>query len=191
MFLGHELSEIAHMVTFLGHERSYIAHMVTFFFADFVTCANFSNLCGKFLKTHNRYGHHVSAKNCAGSWATFLSKKNFEKNSASWFFLKRSFEKTLFLTIFYVWTPISQNQDQIQGPWFRVIYKRFIGYIFVQNWRQNFFSDFVFWAKKWMKKNVEKFILICSSYFSKLTKDTETIPPQDKQQGFKLGFVPT
>ena len=73
-----------------------------FFFADFVTCANFSNLCGKFLKTHNRYGHHVSAKSCAGSWATYSSKKNFEKNSASWFFFKRSFEKTLFLTIFYV-----------------------------------------------------------------------------------------
>ena len=73
-----------------------------FFFADFVTCANFSNLCRKFLKTHNRYGHHVSAKSCAGSWATFSSKKNFEKNSASWFFLKRSFEKTLILTIFYV-----------------------------------------------------------------------------------------
>ena len=30
-FLGHERSEIAHMVTFLGHERSEIAHMVTFF----------------------------------------------------------------------------------------------------------------------------------------------------------------
>ena len=42
-----------------------------------------------------------------------------------------------------------------------------------------------------MKKNVEKFFLICSSYFSKLTKDTETILPQDKQQGCKLGFVPT
>ena len=85
----------------LGHERSEIAHMVTFFFfADFVTCANFSNLCSKFLKTHNRYGHHVSTENCASSWATISSKKNFEKYSASWFFLKRSFEKTLFLTIF-------------------------------------------------------------------------------------------
>ena len=62
-------------------------------------------------------------------------------------FLKRSFEKTLFLTIFYVWTPISQNQDQIQGPWFRVIYKRFIGYIFAQNWRQNFFQTSFFGQK--------------------------------------------
>ena len=57
-----------------------------FFFADFVTCANFSNLCGKFLKTHNRYGHHVSAKSCAGSWATFSSKKNFEKIRLHGFF---------------------------------------------------------------------------------------------------------
>ena len=62
-----------------------------FFFADFVTCANFSNLCGKFLTTHNRYGHHVSAKSCAGSWATFSSKKKFGKNSASWFFQKEVF----------------------------------------------------------------------------------------------------
>ena len=167
-FLGHERSEIAHMVTFLrrrakrgallfafsfwGTSGARLPIWWRFFFADFVTCANFSNLCGKFLKTHNRYGHHVSAKSCARSWATFSSKKNFEKNSASWFFLKRSFEKTLFSTIFYVWTPISQNQDQIQGPWFRVIYKRFIGYIFAQNWRQNFFSDFVFWAKNGWKK---------------------------------------
>ena len=156
-----------------------------------MTCANFSNLWGKFLKTHNRYGHHVSAKSCAGSWATFSPKKIFEKKIGFMVFLKRSFEKTLFLTVFYVWSPISQNQDQIQGPWFRVIYKRFIGCIFAQKWRQNFFSHLVFWAKKGMKKNVENFFLICSSYFSKLTKDTETIPPQDKQQGWKLVVVPT
>ena len=59
------------------------------FFADFVTCANFSNLCGKFLKTHNRYGHHISAKSCAGSWATFLSKKNSKKNRLHGFFRLR------------------------------------------------------------------------------------------------------
>ena len=111
-----------------------------FFFADFVTCANFSNLCGKFLKTHNRYGHHVSAKSCAGSWLGYIFVENkFQKKIGFMVFLKRSFEKTLFLTVFYVWYPISQNQDQIQGPWFRVIYKRFIGFIFAQNWRQIFF----------------------------------------------------
>ena len=60
-----------------------------FFFADFVTCANFSNSCGKFLKTHNRYGHHVSTKNCAGSWATFSSKKNFEKKFSFMVFFKK------------------------------------------------------------------------------------------------------
>ena len=72
-----------------------------FVFADFVTCSDFSNLCGKFLQTHNRYGHHVSAKSCAGSWATFSSKKNSKKIRLHGFF-KRSFEKTLFLTVFYV-----------------------------------------------------------------------------------------
>ena len=96
MFLGHERSEIAHMVTFLGHERSEIAHMVTFFFADFVTCANFSNLCGKFLKTHTRYGHHVSAKNCASSWATFSSKKISKKNRLHGFFKKEVLKKRFF-----------------------------------------------------------------------------------------------
>ena len=54
-----------------------------------------------------------------------------------------------------------------------------------------FFFRLRFLGKKMDEKNVEKFFLICSSYFSKLTKDTETILPQDKQQGCKLGFVPT
>ena len=45
----------------------------------------------------------------------------------------------------------------MQGVWFRVIYKRFIGYIFGQNWRQNLFSDFVFWAKKMDEKKCRKF----------------------------------
>ena len=76
----------------------------------------------------------------------------------------------------------------MQGPWFRVNYKRFIGYIFGKNWRQNFTS---FFGQKIDEKNVENFFLICSSFFSKLTKDTETIPPQDKQQGCKLVVVPT
>ena len=66
------------------------------FFADFVTCANFSNLCGKFLKTHNRYGHHVSAKSCAGSWATFSSKKISKKIRLHGFFLKELLKKRYF-----------------------------------------------------------------------------------------------
>ena len=157
----------------VARSRAQIPLRLCFFFADFVTCANFSNLCGKFLKTHNRYGHHVSAKSCAGSWATISSKKKFEKNSASWFFLKRSFEKTLFLTVFYVWSPISQNQDQIQCPWLRVIYKRLIGYIFAQNWRQNFFQTWFFWQKngwKKMSKNFFSFVAHISQNWRKIQK---------------------
>ena len=155
--------------------RAQARHAVApmFFFADFVTCASFSNLWGKFPKTHNRYGHHVSAKNCAGSWATFSLKKIFEKKSASWFFLKRSFEKTLFLTVFYVWSPISQNQDQIQVPWFRVIYKLFIGCIFAQKWRQNFFHTWFFGQKKgWkkMSKNFFSFVAHISPNWQKIQK---------------------
>ena len=134
------------------------AHMVTFFFADFVTCANFSNLCGKFLKTHNRYGHHVSAKSCAGSWATFSSKKNFEKNSASCFFLKRSFEKTLFLTVFHLSSLISQNRDQIQGSWFRIIYKRFVDNICAKKMTSKIFPTALFGHKKRMKKFSKSFL---------------------------------
>ena len=51
---------------FFGARALRDAHMVSFFFADLVTCANFSNLWGKFLKIQNRYGHHVFAKSCAG-----------------------------------------------------------------------------------------------------------------------------
>ena len=70
----------------------------------------------------------------------FRRKKTSKKNRLHGFFLKRSFEKTLFLTVFYVWSPISHNQDQIQGPWFRVIYKRFIGCIFAQKCVKIFFT---------------------------------------------------
>ena len=129
------------------------AHMVTFFFADFVTCANFSNLWGNFLKTQNRYGHHVFAKNCAGSSATYWLKKNSKKIRLHVFF-ERKFWKTHFLRVFYVWSPISQNQDQIQSSWFRILYKRFIGYTFAKKWRRNYFWDLVFLAKKGMKRIV-------------------------------------
>ena len=39
-----------------------------------------------------------------------------------------------------------------------------------------------------MSKNFFSFV---AHIDEKLTKDTETILPQDKQQGCKLGFVPT
>ena len=51
------------------------------------------------------YGHHVSAKSCAGSWATFLLKKNFEKNSASWFFFKKKFWKNAIFDYFSCLNP--------------------------------------------------------------------------------------
>ena len=101
--------------------------------------------------------------------------KNSKKNSASWFFLKRSFEKTQFLRISYIWSLISQNQDQIQSLWFRILYKRFKGYTFAKKWRQ-FFLRLGFLGKKRDEKNVEIFFLICSSYSSNLTKHAETIP---------------
>ena len=131
-------------------------------YGDVFLFRRFRDMCQLFKlvrqTSQNRYEHHVSAKRCAGSWDTFLSKKKFEKNSASWFFLKRSFEKTLFLTVFYVWSPISQNQDQIQGPWFRVIYTSFIGYSFAQKKTSKFFFRLGFLGKKRDEKNCRKFV---------------------------------
>ena len=42
-----------------------------------------------------------------------------------------------------------------------------------------------------MKKNVEKFFLIRSYYFSKLIEDTETILLREEQHGYRLLFGPT
>ena len=141
------------------------------FFSQFVT--DFPQNWKEIRKTF------VQAKSWVESLATFSLKKFFKKNSASWFFFEKSFEKTQIFRVFHLSSPISQNRDQIQGPWFRIIYKPFVGYIFAKKWRQSFFSDCAFWAKKGMK-NFRIFFLICSSYFSTLTKDTETILPQDK-----------
>ena len=153
--------------------RAQARHAVApmFFFADFVTCANFSNLCGKFLKTYNRYGHHVSAKSCAGSWATFLSKKKWKKFGFMVFFKK--FWKNAIFDYFLCLNPNSQNQDQIQGPWFREIYKRFIGYIFAQNWRQIFFQTSFFGQKngwKKMSKTFFSFVAHISQNWRKIQK---------------------
>ena len=107
-------------------------------------------------------------------------------------FLKRSFEKTLFLTVFFLCLiPYFSKPGPNTGSMVSCNLQAFHRLHFRSKLAPKFFSDLVFWAKKWMKKNVENFFLICSSYFSKLTKDTETILPQDKQQGCKLGFAPT
>ena len=101
-------------------------------------------------------------------------------------FLKRSFEKTLFLTVFLCLIPYFSKPGPNTGSMVSCILQAFHRLHFRSKLASKFFSDLVFWAKKWMKKNVEKFFLICSSYFSTLTKDTETILPQDKQQGCGL-----
>ena len=41
------------------------------------------------------------------------------------FFSKKNFEKTLFLTVFHIRSPISQNRDRIQSPWFRKLNNHF------------------------------------------------------------------
>ena len=92
-------------------------------------------------------------------------------------FLNRSFEKTLFLTVFLCLTP---EPGPNTGSMVSCNLQAFHRLHFRSKLASKFFSDLVFWAQKWMKKNVENFFLICSSYFSTLTKDTETILPQDK-----------
>ena len=115
----------------------------------------------------------VLAKSCAGSWATFSSKKKSKKIRLHGFFKKKFWKNANFDCFFYVWSLISQNQDQIQSPWFRVIYKRFIGYIFAQNWRQNFFHTWFFGQKigwKKMSKNFFSFVAHISQHWRKIEK---------------------
>ena len=110
-----------------------------------VACANFSNLPGKLLKTQNRYGHHVFAKSCARSSAQGSLEKIFKKFGFMGFFEKKSFEKTLFLTVCNLQFPIYQNI---------LAFKRC----------QKFFHTWFFWTeKRW--KNYRKFFLIRCSKF--------------------------
>ena len=122
-----------------------------FFFADFVTCAKFSNLCGKFLKTHNRYGHHVSAKNCASSWATFSSKKNWKKFGFMVFF-KKKFWKNAIFDCFLCLIPYFSEPGPNTGSMVSCNLQTFHWLHFRLKLASKFFSDLVFWAKKWMKK---------------------------------------
>ena len=59
-------------------------------------------------------------------------EKNFQNEFGFMVFFEKSFEKTQIFRVFYCSSLISQNRDQIQGPWFRIIYKRFVGYIFAE-----------------------------------------------------------
>ena len=66
-------------------------------------------------------------------------------------FLERSFEKTQIFSVFHLPSLISQNRDQIQGPWFRIIYKRFVGFLqayfseTIQNFKNRSASVCPFW----------------------------------------------
>ena len=106
-------------------------------------------------------------------------------------FFKKKFWKNAIFDYFLCLNPYFSEPGSNTGSMVLCNLQAFHRLHFRSKLASNFFSDFVFWAKKWMKKNVEKFFLICSSNFSKLTKDTETILPQDEQQGCMLGFVPT
>ena len=99
----------------------------------------------------------------------FRRKKLFKKIRLHGFFSQEDLKKTLFLTIFHLWSHISQNWDRIQCPWFRTLYKRFVGY----NLATKLFSYSMFLGKKEDTKFFEKFFLIPSSYFSKLITDTD------------------
>ena len=83
-------------------------------------------------------------------------EKNFQKEFGFMVFLKRSFEKTQIFRVFHLSSLISQNRDQIQGPWFRIIYKRFVGYLVPKKCRQSFFR-LRFLGKKRDEKNFENF----------------------------------
>ena len=94
------------------------AHMVTFFFADFVTCANFSNLGTKFLKIQNRYGHHVFAKKLRRILCYIFAQKSFRKKFGFMGFFQKNFWKNAIFDYISFWSPISQNWDRIQGHGF-------------------------------------------------------------------------
>ena len=156
------------MVTFLGHELCEMPIWWRFFSQISWLVPIFQTCEANFSKPRTNTDIMFSLKVAQDPRLHFRRKK-FSKKSASWVFFKRIIEKTLFLIIFHLWSPISQNWNRIQGPWFRKLYQSFIGYILALKWRQ-FFSYLVFLGKKMDKNFFEKFFLIRSSYFSKLIK---------------------
>ena len=89
---GARVLRDAHMVTFLGHELCEMPIWWRFFFAEFVTCANFSNLWDKYFKTQNRYGHRVFAKSCADPRLHFW-RESFRKKFGFMGFFQKNFWK--------------------------------------------------------------------------------------------------
>ena len=86
-------------------------------------------------------------------------------------FLKKILEKRIF-RVFHLSSLISQSRDQIQGPWFRIIYKRFVGYLFAKKWRQSFFR-LRFLGKKERCKKIRiffSFVAHISQHWRKIQK---------------------
>ena len=148
------------------------AHMVTFFFADFVTCANFSNLSGKFPKPRTDTDTMFSLKVAQDPRLHFRRQK-IEENLASWVFFRRIFEKTLFLAVFFCLIPYFSEPRPDTEFMVSILYKRFICcYTFAKKWRQKFFWDLVFWEKKGWKKCrfFFSFVAHISQYWRKIQK---------------------
>ena len=166
------------------------AHMVTFFsqiswhVPTFQTCA--ANFSKPITDTNTMFPLKI-----AQVPGLHFRWKKIRKKIGFLVFFEKKFWKNAIFDCFLCLIPYFSEPGQNTGSMVSCSLQAFYRLHFRSKLASKFFSDLVFWAKKWMKKNVEKFFLICSSYFSKLTKDTETILPQDKQQGCKLGFAPT
>ena len=103
--------------------------------------------------------------------------------------LKRNFEKNAIFDCFSFSTPYFSEPRPDTG--FMVSYniQAFHRLHFHLKMASKNFFRLRFLGRKRDFKKFRKFFFICSSYFSKLTKDTEAILPQDKQQGYRF-FVP-
>ena len=163
--------------TFLHVPKRDMPSRLCLFFADFMTCAIFSKLWGKFLKNHNRYGHHVSCfcQKLRRILGYIFVEKTFKKFGFMFFFWKLVLKKRNFKEFLCLISCFSEPRPDTE---FMVSYiiQTFHRLHICQNMTSKYFLKLVFMAKKGIKK--------CRSF-------TETTLPQDKQQGYKLVFVPT
>ena len=122
--------------------------------------------------------HRILGYNCV--------KTICKKNSALWFFLKRNFEKNAIFDCFSSSIPYFSEPRPDTG--FMVSYniQAFHRLHFHLKMASKNFFRLRFLGRKRDLKKFRNFFFICSSYFSKLTKDTEIILPQDKQQGYRF-----
>ena len=191
VFLGHEFCEMPKWWRFLwGTSFARCSYGDVFFSQISWHVPIFQTCEPNFAKHRTDTDTMFSLKNAQDHRLHFCREKFSKKFRLHGFFPKEFLKKTLFLTVFHLWSPISQNWDRIQGTCFRELYKRFVGYILVEKWRQSFVSYLVFFRTKKDKK-IEKLFLIGSSYFSKLMKDTETVLLRGEQHWYRLIFGPT